>query len=53
MGAPFLEKVPNNKKEEAVEFVCELLQDIVTRQEDASQWLGYVRLRGIAFRPET
>lgn len=52
MGAIFLEAIEDEaKRDEAVKEVCELLQTIVTREEDGSQWLGYVRLRGVARRP--
>ncbi|KAL3478927.1 S-adenosyl-L-methionine-dependent methyltransferase [Aspergillus californicus] len=48
MGAPFLDALTPEQREEAVREVCEVLQTAVTRVEDGSQWLGYVRLRGIA-----
>ncbi len=52
MGASMLEVIEDEgKRESAVKEVCELLQTIVTREEDGSQWLGYVRLRGVARRP--
>ncbi|KAL2837052.1 S-adenosyl-L-methionine-dependent methyltransferase [Aspergillus pseudoustus] len=50
MGAPFLEVLEPEKREAAVQEICEVLQTAVTRVEDGSQWLGYVRLRGIAQR---
>lgn len=49
MGAQFLEILPLEKQEAAVQQICDMLQTVVTR-EDGSQWLGYVRLRGIARR---
>jgi hypothetical protein len=48
MGAQFLEILPAEKQEVVVRQVCDVLQTAVTRVEDGSQWLGYVRLRGIA-----
>lgn len=48
MGAPFLDVLPEDKRDEAVRQICDILEPVVTREEDGSQWLGYVRLRGIA-----
>ncbi|KAL4786599.1 hypothetical protein BJX76DRAFT_320789 [Aspergillus varians] len=48
MGANFLDVLAPEKRDEAVQEICEVLQTVVTRVEDGSQWLGYVRLRGIA-----
>ncbi|KAJ6084908.1 hypothetical protein N7499_004537 [Penicillium canescens] len=48
MGAQFLEALPQEKWDAVVRQVCDVLEDVVTRGEDGSQWLGYVRLRGIA-----
>ncbi|KAL4803046.1 S-adenosyl-L-methionine-dependent methyltransferase [Aspergillus unguis] len=48
MGASFLDVVDEGKREDIVQEVCEVLQSVVTRHEDGSQWLGYVRLRGVA-----
>lgn len=50
MGAQFLEILPSEKQEDAVQQICDVLQNVVTREEDGSQWLGYVRLRGVAKR---
>ncbi|KAI9044718.1 class I SAM-dependent methyltransferase [Aspergillus affinis] len=50
MGAPFLDALPEEKREGVAQQVCEVLQTAVTYHEDGSQWLGYVRLRGIATR---
>ena len=53
MGASMLETIEDTeKRESAVTEVCEVLDPIVRREEDESQWLGYVRLRGVASRPE-
>lgn len=51
MGAPFLEGLEVEKKEEVVRFVCEVVEESVTRVEDGSQWMGYVRLRVVAKKP--
>ncbi|OQE11962.1 hypothetical protein PENFLA_c067G09611 [Penicillium flavigenum] len=48
MGAQFLDVLPEEKRDGVVQQICDVLQDVVTRVEDGSQWLGYVRLRGIA-----
>ncbi|KAJ9309650.1 hypothetical protein DTO217A2_940 [Paecilomyces variotii] len=48
MGAQMLDVLPESERDSAVEEVCEMLRTAVTRSEDGSQWLGYVRLRGIA-----
>lgn len=50
MGAPFLEGLGKEKVDEVVKFVCESVEQSVTR-EDGSQWLGYVRLRVVAKKP--
>ncbi|OJJ46157.1 hypothetical protein ASPZODRAFT_133157 [Penicilliopsis zonata CBS 506.65] len=50
MGAQFLDLLPDAKREEAVQQVCAVLQTVVTRIEDGSQYLNYVRLRGVARR---
>lgn len=50
MGAQFLEALQPEKRDAAVQQICDVLQTAVTREEDGSQWLGYVRLRGIARR---
>ena len=48
LGAPMVNALPVGKREYAVKQVCEVLGPVVTRDEDGTQWLGYVRLRGIA-----
>lgn len=48
MGAQFLEVLDEERQDEAVKQICEVLEPVVTRVEDGSQWLGYVRLRGVA-----
>ena len=48
MGAQFLEHVQEGKREGVLREVCEVLENIVTREEDGSKWIGYVRLRAVA-----
>ena len=48
MGAPFLEAVDKTKREMVLEEVCGVIDSIVTREEDGSKWMGYVRLRVVA-----
>jgi len=51
MGASFLELLDNqHDRDAAVATVCDLLVDIVTRIEDDTEWLGYVRLRAVAVK---
>ena len=51
MGAQFLEKIEEEKREAAVKEVCDVLETILTHEEDGSKWLGYVRLRVSARKP--
>lgn len=51
LGAPMVEALPAAKRTQAVKQVCEVLEPVVTRHEDNTQWLSYVRLRGIARKP--
>lgn len=51
MGAGFLKALgeeDESGREAVVGRVCEVLDGVVTRVEDGSQWLGYVRLRVVA-----
>ncbi|KAL2009505.1 hypothetical protein VTN00DRAFT_5312 [Thermoascus crustaceus] len=48
MGAQMLETLPENERDGAVKEACDILETILTRHEDGSKWLGYVRLRGVA-----
>lgn len=49
MGATFLSLLEEEEdREVAVKCVCEVLERVVTRLEDGSRWLGYVRLRAVA-----
>jgi trans-aconitate methyltransferase len=48
MGAEMLNVVEQSKREDVVRQVCEVLETVVTREEDGSQWLNYVRLRAVA-----
>ena len=51
MGAQFIEAVEESKREAVVREVCEVLETIITREEDGSKWVGYVRLRAVARKP--
>ncbi|KAF2421013.1 hypothetical protein EJ08DRAFT_653658 [Tothia fuscella] len=48
MGAKFLEVLDEVKREEVIRFVIDILDSLITREEDHSQWLGYIRLRAVA-----
>ena len=48
LGAPMINAIPEAQRADAVKQVCEVLEPVVTKGEDGSQWLGYVRLRGVA-----
>lgn len=49
MGASFLDVLPTEEnKESVVREVCDVLQTILTHEEDGSMWLGYVRLKVLA-----
>ena len=53
MGASMLDELENDvKRELAVREVCAVLDTVITHIEDGSQWLGYVRLRGVARKRE-
>ena len=53
MGSVFLDKIEDDRKrEEAIRDVCESLKGICGREEDGSEWLGYVRLRAEARKGE-
>lgn len=52
MGASMLEVIEGEiKREAAIDEICDVLSTVVTRIEDESQWLGYVRLRGVSRKP--
>jgi len=51
MCAQFLELVEGEKRQEVVEKVVGSLEG-GSRREDGSIYLGYVRLRAVARRPE-
>jgi len=52
MGAQFLELIDKSEaRDDVVKHVCAVLEDVITREEDGSQWLGYVRLRAVATKP--
>ena len=49
MGVQFLEVLPTEEKREAVvKEVCDVLETLVTHEEDGTMWLGYVRLKVVA-----
>ncbi|KAJ9500532.1 hypothetical protein H2202_003748 [Exophiala xenobiotica] len=48
--AGMLDRVLEHQRDSVVHEVCDVLRDVVTR-EDGSQWLGFVRLRGVARKP--
>jgi len=50
MGAQMLETVGADKVDSVVKQVVQTLETIITREEDGSQWIGYVRLRAIAVK---
>jgi trans-aconitate methyltransferase len=50
MGAEFLADLDDAKRDDAVKLAVDILDTFITR-EDGSQWLGYVRLRGVAKKP--
>ncbi|OXV06921.1 hypothetical protein Egran_05318 [Elaphomyces granulatus] len=47
-AAQTLDVVPAERREIVVREVCDILDKVITHEEDGSQWLGYVRLRGVA-----
>ncbi|CAF9942842.1 MAG: hypothetical protein ALECFALPRED_010145 [Alectoria fallacina] len=49
MGANFLDVLPTkDQKEAVVREVCDVLQTVLSHEEDGSMWLGYVRLKAVA-----
>lgn len=50
MGSEILDIVDADRREAAVEEVSQVLETVITREEDGSGWLGYVRLRGVAVK---
>ncbi|KAI7207691.1 S-adenosyl-L-methionine-dependent methyltransferase [Hortaea werneckii] len=48
MGARFLEAVNEGKREGVLKEVSDVLESVITREEDGSRWIGYVRLRAVA-----
>ncbi|KAK4693036.1 hypothetical protein P7C71_g4283, partial [Lecanoromycetidae sp. Uapishka_2] len=52
MGAQSLEVLPEEDQREAViREICDVLKSVITREEDGSMWLGYVRLKVLARKP--
>ncbi|KAK3716691.1 hypothetical protein LTR37_006321 [Vermiconidia calcicola] len=48
MCAQFLEVLAEGKRDAAAKEICDVLEEIITRHEDGSRWLGYTRLRAVA-----
>jgi trans-aconitate methyltransferase len=48
MEAEMLNIVEESKRADIVKQVCDILETVVTREEDGSQYLNYVRLRAVA-----
>ncbi|KAK2758766.1 hypothetical protein FQN54_003458 [Arachnomyces sp. PD_36] len=49
MGAQMLDILESeDARDAAVKEACEILETVITREEDGSKWFGYVRLRGVA-----
>lgn len=53
MGASFLECLDAKDRGDAVSKVCEVLNNSVMREADGERYLGYVRLRAVAHKPES
>ncbi|TKX23436.1 methyltransferase domain-containing protein 18 [Elsinoe australis] len=51
MCASMLDLVEGERRERVVRMVGRILERVITREEDGSQWLGYVRLRAVARKP--
>ena len=51
MAAIWLEALAEKQRDAAVRRLCDYLDPVVTRIEDGSKWLGYVRLRAVARKP--
>lgn len=52
-GASFLDVLRTiEERDSAVREICDVLNPVMRREEDGSMWLGYVRLRIIATKPE-
>jgi SAM-dependent methyltransferase len=49
MCAQHVEVVAEDKREEVIRDICDVLRSVVTR-DDGSMWLGYVRLRAVAVK---
>ena len=53
MGASFLNLLPDQRSREgAVRKVCDVLEDVIRRADDGRMYIGYVRLRAIARKPQ-
>lgn len=48
MCAQFLEAAPEEKRDQVLREICDVIETVITREEDGSRYLGYVRLRAVA-----
>lgn len=48
MCAQMLDAVTETKRASVVAHICEILESLITREEDGSMYIGYVRLRAVA-----
>lgn len=48
MCAQFLEAAPEERREAILKEICDVIETIISREEDGSRYLGYVRLRAVA-----
>lgn len=48
MCAQLLEAAPEEKREQVLREICDVIETVITREEDGSRYLGYVRLRAVA-----
>lgn len=51
MAAQPLTIVEPEKKDSVVSMISNVLESVITREEDGSRWIGYVRLRAVAVKP--
>ena len=52
-GEGFLRILTPETRGKAVKEVCASLKSVMTHEEDGSMWIGYVRLRMLARKPDT
>ncbi|EMC95385.1 hypothetical protein BAUCODRAFT_539183 [Baudoinia panamericana UAMH 10762] len=51
LAAPYITAVPESKREAYLQEVCDVLDPIMTHEEDGTKWMGYTRLRAVARKP--